>query len=80
MSRDVWTERFGALAEIVERGKRRGELRQDTDTRLLLEMFAAPLYFRLFIAAGTADDAFLDQIVDFVVDRAARRPRLRERG
>lgn len=62
-----WTRRFDAVGEIVRRAVARGELDADVPEALIIEMAAAPLYFRLFILWKTVDDAYLDQIVDRIL-------------
>ena len=63
----VWTKRFSLLDDIVHRAVERGELPASTDGRLLMELLAAPLYFRLFITRSRVDRRYLDRVVDHVI-------------
>ena len=57
----------------MERGIARGELRPDTDARLLLETLVAPVHSRLLLTGEPIDDALAEQLVDLVLDGAATR-------
>ena len=64
---DVWTTRFALQLEVAERGIARGEIDAGTDLRVMLEMVAAPLYFRLFIVGAEINSDYLDHVVDFAL-------------
>ena len=64
---DVWTSRFALQLEVAERGIARGEIDAGTDLRVMLEIVAAPLYFRLFIVGAGVDSDYLDRVVDFAL-------------
>ena len=68
--RAFWSARLDALCPVVERGIARGELRPDTDARLLLEMLVAPLHGRLLLTGEPVDDGLGERIVDLVLDGA----------
>jgi len=45
-----------ALATVVERGVARGELREDTNVELALDLLGGPLFYRLLVTGGSLDD------------------------
>ena len=66
-----WSGRLEALCPVVLRGIDRGELRADTDPRLLLETLVAPLHGRLLLTGEPIDDDLPERVVDMVLDGAA---------
>ena len=69
-----WARRLDALSPVVARGIERGDLRADTDARLLLEMLVAPIHGRLLLTGEPVDDDFAEQLVDQVLTGAAAKP------
>jgi AcrR family transcriptional regulator len=67
---EFWAGRLDALCPIVERGIGRGELRPDTDPRLLLETLIAPLHGRLLLTGEPVDEELGERIVDLVLNGA----------
>jgi len=65
-----WAGRLDALRPVVERGIARGELRPDTDARLLLETVIAPLHGRLLLTGEPVDEKLGERVVDLVLDGA----------
>src|SRR5262249_53403873 len=68
------------LRPIVERGIARGDLRPDTDVRLVHEMMVGPLFYRLLFSSGPIDRKLSVRIVDAILDGFApaagkRKPR-----
>lgn len=57
-------ERRAASAVAIERAIRRGELPIDVDVALLLDLLAAPVFYRAFVSREPADDAFVTNLVD----------------
>lgn len=55
--------RRAALREVLERGVRRGELREDLDYELALDFLGGPLFYRLLITGGPLDDALANGVV-----------------
>src|ERR1700683_5735222 len=51
-----WARRLDALSPVVARGVERGELRADTDGRLLLGMLIAPVHGRLLLTGEPVGD------------------------
>lgn len=67
-----WSARFAANRRIVERALERGELPRGTDPRLVVEAVAGPVYFRAFVTGDTADDAYIERVVDLVLGAMRR--------
>jgi len=73
------------LRPVIERGIARGDLRPDTDVRLVHELVAGPLFYRLLFSGGPIDrklgtrlaDAILDGFAPSTIAGTARRPRRR---
>jgi len=65
-----WAGRLDALCPVVDRGIARGELRPDTDARLLLEALVAPLHGRLLLTGEPIDEKLAERLVDLVLDGA----------
>lgn len=63
-----WVERFAIGAAILERARRRGELRPEVDPVLALETLIAPLHLRLLLTGEPLDDRLLRTCVDMVLD------------
>jgi hypothetical protein len=60
---------------VVARGVERGELRAETDGRLLLEMLIAPIHGRLLLTGEPVDDDLAVQLVEVALNGAAAAPR-----
>ncbi|MFG1694805.1 TetR/AcrR family transcriptional regulator [Nonomuraea sp. NPDC049309] len=58
-------------AEIFRRAIARGELPEDTDIELALDLIAAPVYWRLAVRAAEAGPSYLDDLTDTLL-RALR--------
>jgi hypothetical protein len=68
-----WAHRLDALSPVVVRGIERGDLRADTDPRLLLEMLIAPIHGRLLLTGEPVDDDLAQRLVDLALNGAAVR-------
>lgn len=55
------------VSRVIKRGIVRGDLRDDVDSNVALELLMGPVYFRL-VFGGRLDDAFARQVVDGVLD------------
>lgn len=62
-----WEARFTANNVIIERAIERGELAPGTDARFVIEAVGGPIWFRTFVVGGSADDLFLERVVDTAV-------------
>jgi AcrR family transcriptional regulator len=59
--------RLEQLAQVVERGIERGDLRPDTDVRLAHELLVGPVMYRLLYSGQPLDDGLASRIVDAVL-------------
>jgi AcrR family transcriptional regulator len=66
-----WAHRLDSLAPVVARGIERGDLRADTDARLLLEMLIAPIHGRLLLTGEPVGDELAEPLVDLALHGAA---------
>jgi AcrR family transcriptional regulator len=55
-----WAARYGECRTLVERATARGELPASVNSRALLEMFIAPIHFRLLMTREAVDSDFLE--------------------
>lgn len=62
-----WQARHAALRPVVERAKERGELPATVDGRMLIEVFVAPIHFRLLLTREPVDEPFLRQLAAIAV-------------
>jgi AcrR family transcriptional regulator len=74
------------LRPVIERGIARGDLRPDTDVRLVHEMMVGPIFYRLLFSGGPIDRKLSTRIADAILDGfspdappATRRARSRAR-
>ena len=72
-NRRFWDERLALDATIVERAIERGEVAAGTEPRQVIESLLGPIHLRLLLTGEPIDDAFLQDIVDVVVNGVARR-------
>jgi len=56
------------LAPVIERGIERGDLRPDTDVRLVHELLVGPILYRLLLSGGPFDRKFGTRLVDAILD------------
>jgi AcrR family transcriptional regulator len=66
-----WAHRLDSLEPVVAGGIERGDLRTDTDPRLLLEMLIAPIHGRLLLTGEPVGDELAEQLVDLALRGAA---------
>ena len=60
-------ERRQALREVLERGVARGELRDDVDRELALDVLGGPLFYRLLVTGGPLDESLAAGTVDVML-------------
>ena len=65
-TREFFDRRIDQLAPMFDASIERGDLPADVDREALFTFAAGPIYFRLFIASRTVDDAFIDGLVDSI--------------
>jgi AcrR family transcriptional regulator len=68
-----WAQRLDALSPVVMRGIERGDLRANTDARLLLETLVTPIHGRLLLTGERVDDDLAERLVDQVLTGVASR-------
>jgi AcrR family transcriptional regulator len=59
--------RRAQLAPVIERGIARGDLRPDTDLRVLHEFLVGPTFYRLFLSGGPLDRKLGPRLVDEIL-------------
>jgi AcrR family transcriptional regulator len=65
--------RRDATRTVLERARERGEISPDLDLDVVIDLLAAPLYYRLLITGDPIDDRFASNLVDAVVASSVRR-------
>jgi AcrR family transcriptional regulator len=70
-NRRFWAERLALDGVIVERAIERGEIAPGTDPTRVIEAVVGPIHLRLLLTGEPVDRAFLEGIVEVVVDGAA---------
>jgi AcrR family transcriptional regulator len=60
-------KRRAALAEVLQRGVERGDLRSDLDLELALDVLGGPLFYRLLITGGAIDRELADGVADLIL-------------
>lgn len=63
-----WAERLALDAVIVERAMERGEVAAGSDPAQVIESVLGPIHLRLLLTGEPVDRAFLDGVVDAIVD------------
>ena len=58
---------------MIERGIARGDLRPDTDLRVLHEFLVGPTFYRLFLSGGPLDRKLGPRLVDAILEGFAPR-------
>ncbi|NMG08412.1 TetR/AcrR family transcriptional regulator [Brasilonema sp. UFV-L1] len=59
--------RRAATRTILERGIARGELRPDLNLELVIDTIYGPIWYRLLLKHATLDDAFAEELVNFLI-------------
>ena len=68
-----WRSRFDLASVIVDRAKSRGELPDDIDPAMALELLIAPLHFRTLLTRQPVDEQLAGQVVDLLLKGIASR-------
>lgn len=50
---------------ILERGVQRGELKQDLDLELCIDLLYGPLFYRLLVTGEKIDEAFIEVLINY---------------
>jgi AcrR family transcriptional regulator len=69
--------RRAQLKPVIERGIARGDLRPDTDVRLLHEFLLGPTFYRLLLSGGPLDRNLGARLVDGILDGFRSHPEKR---
>ncbi|MEV8433944.1 TetR/AcrR family transcriptional regulator [Streptomyces sp. HUAS 31] len=67
----VLTPRRAAVATVLHQAIDRGELPADIDMGLAVDLFGAPLYFRMLAVGGPTDDAYVARLTRAVLSALA---------
>jgi len=67
-------ERERGLVAVIERGKARGEIRPDVDSRVMVDLLGGPVVLRRLITGQPVNQRLAHTIVDLVLDGAAPTP------
>ena len=59
--------RRAALREVLDRGIGRGDLAQDLDAELALDVLGGPLFYRLLITGGSLDEQLAAGVVELIL-------------
>ncbi|WP_433526829.1 TetR/AcrR family transcriptional regulator [Nocardia pseudovaccinii] len=62
-----WDTRYHANELMISRAVARGELPNDTDARVAIELLIAPIHFRHLLTRQPADAEFVDQLATHVI-------------
>ena len=62
------------IQAVIERGIERGDLRPDTDPRMIQELLIGPIYYRLLFSGPPFDRKLGPRLVDAVLDGFRVRP------
>jgi len=68
-----WSARYSECSVIIDRAVVRREAPSSIDGRLLLEVFIAPIHFRLLLSREAVTAEFLDVLADLAVKGTAQR-------
>jgi AcrR family transcriptional regulator len=67
--------RRDALDRVLRRAAVRGELREDVDHALCLDLFGGVIFYRLLITGGPLDERLVDDLTVLILRAVARSPR-----
>src|SRR5262249_58132425 len=56
------------LKPVIERGVARGDLRPDTDVRIVHELLVGPIFYRLLFSGGPVDRKLSTRLADAILD------------
>jgi AcrR family transcriptional regulator len=71
----VVNPRIRQLQAVIKRGIERGDLRADTDPRLVQELLIGTIYFRLLFSGPPIDRKLATRLVDAILDGLRARPK-----
>jgi AcrR family transcriptional regulator len=65
--RDVVPARREAMLAALERGRERGEIREDADLELAVDELHGAVFYRLLLSGEPLDEAFVERLADQVL-------------
>lgn len=65
--------REAAMAEVLKRGMRRGDVKRSLDLQLALDLFNGPLFYRFLFTGRPIDDRLATATIDALLSRGASR-------
>lgn len=65
--RAFFADRLDREQVIFERARKRGELATDVDPGSIMDLLGGALWFRVLIRSGSAEDSYLEALVDTVI-------------
>jgi AcrR family transcriptional regulator len=71
LTRQFWGERQALVGQVIRRAVDRGELSATINAQHLIESLIGPLYLRALVTLAPLDTDYADQVLDFVLSRAA---------
>jgi AcrR family transcriptional regulator len=71
--RDVVPARRQGMLAALERGRARGEIREDADLELAVDALHGAVFYRLLLSGEPLDDAFADHLADQTLAGLRRR-------
>ncbi len=60
-------QRRASTRRIIDKAIARGELAANLDADVVTDLFAGPVFYRLFISGAPIDDVYIDSIIDSVI-------------
>ncbi|OBA71161.1 TetR family transcriptional regulator [Mycobacterium sp. 1554424.7] len=60
----VWEARFAVVREVIDRARKRGDLRDDVNTLAAVQIVLAPLNVRALYSDALIDDRYCDAVAD----------------
>ena len=61
------SDRRTPLAEVIERAQARGEVEQDLDVELAIDLLTGPIMYRLYFSGTVVDDDVIRRLLDGVL-------------
>jgi AcrR family transcriptional regulator len=61
------SRRRAALRTVLDRGIERGDLRDDLDVELALDVLGGPLFYRLLVTGGPIDEQLAEGVVELIL-------------
>ncbi|ORW32649.1 TetR family transcriptional regulator [Mycobacterium paraense] len=69
----VWEARFAVVREVIDRARKRGDLRDDVNTLAAVQTVLAPLNVRALYSDAPIDDRYCEAVADMAWHALARK-------